>query len=254
MHNLTKVNFDCLKQIQSVEADLEMARRIVNNDDLSVNYFLSDFSMPFLEYIGREIMKMEGCYINGTLCFYAGVSSEYYEFIGAKFIDGKPTWHKVSLYEGLKNKGHKEARLYTYISTITVRHFIDVKKKINKNKEKNLDDMPESASISILKKYDGFDEIILEEDDTKHKELVTAWKKLPERDQLVLKYLVIEDRNPLEIFDEMIQYVETTIPAEQYTKKQKQDAMSLMKRRAKLHLRMLMTEQRKQNSTNETSD
>ena len=64
--------------------------------------------------------------------------------------------------------------------------------------------------------------------------------------KLILKYLVIEDRNPIEIFDEMIQYVETTIPPEQYTRKQKQDAMSLMKRRAKLHLRMLIVEQRKQ--------
>ena len=188
-----------------------------------------------------------------TICFcqdiyiYTDVSSQYYEFIGAKFIDKKPTWHKVSLYKGIKNKGEKEARLYTYINTITVRHFIyNIKKKSDKNKEKNLDDMPESMSISILKEYDGFDEISLEEDDTKYKELEVAWEKLPKRDQLILKYLVMEDRNPLEIFDEMIQYVETTIPSEQYTRKQKQDAMSLMKRRAKLHLRMLIVEQRKQ--------
>ena len=109
-----------------------------------------------------------------------------------------------------------------------------------------VNDEAESMSISILKEYDGFDDISFEEDDTKYKELEAAWEKLPERDQLILKYLVIEDRNPLEIFDEMIQYVETTIPSEQYTRKQKQDAMSLMKRRAKLHLRMLIVEQRKQ--------
>lgn len=246
VNNLEIAPLSCLKKLQTVEADLEIAKRVVNNDKQSVHYFLGEFSIPFLDYIGGEIMKLEGCYINDVLCFYTGISSEYYEFIGAKFIDGKPTWHKVSLYKGIKNKGEKEARLYTYINTITVRHFINVKKKLDKNKEKSLDDMPESMSISILKEYDGFDEISFEEDDTKYKELEAAWEKLPERDQLILKYLVVEDRNPLEIFDEMIQYVETTIPSEQYTRKQKQDAMSLMKRRAKLHLRMLIVEQRKQ--------
>ena len=246
VNNLGIASLNYLKKLQTVEGDLEIGKRVVNNDKPTVYYFLGEFSIPFLDYIGGEIMKLEGCYINGVLCFYSTISSEYYEFIGAKFIENKPTWHKVSLYKGIKNKGEKEARLYTYINTITVRHFINVKRKLDKNKEKSLDDMPESMSISILKEYDGFDEISLEEDDSKYKELEVAWEKLPERDQLILKYLVIEDRNPIEIFDEMIQYVETTIPPEQYTRKQKQDAMSLMKRRAKLHLRMLIVEQRKQ--------
>ena len=244
--NLEEVSLSYLKKLQTVEADLEIARRVVSNDKLSVNYFLGEFSIPFLNYIGGVIMQLEGCYINRELCFYSSISSEYYEFIGAKFIDNVPTWHKVSLYKGIINKGEKKARLYTYINTITVRHFINVKKKLDKNKEKSLDDMPEYISISILKEYDGFDEISLEEDNSKYKELDAAWEKLPERDQLILKYLVIEERNPLEIFDEMIQYVVTTIPPEQYSRKQKQDAMSLMKRRAKLHLRMLIVEQRKQ--------
>lgn len=252
-NDLTKATLSYLIKLQTIDGDLELAKRVVNNDKQSVHYFLGEFSIPILDYIGKEIMKFEGHYINGVLCFYTNISSDYYEFIGAKFIDNIPTWHKVSLYKGIKNKGDKEARLYTYINTITVRHFISVKKKLDKNKEKNLDDMPESVSISILKDYDGFDEIYLEEDDSQYTELDIAWKKLPKRDQLILRYLVIEERNPLDIFDEMIQYVDTTIPPEQYTKKQKQDAMSLMKRRAKLHLRMIIVELRKKNN-NETSD
>ncbi|MBR5237700.1 MAG: hypothetical protein IKV26_03205 [Paludibacteraceae bacterium] len=247
INNLEEVSLNYLKKLQTVEADLEIAKRVVSNDNQSVNYFLGEFSIPFLDYIGGEIMHLEGCCVNGILCFHSSVSSEYYEFIGAKFIKNQPTWHKVSLYKGIKNKGGKEARLYTYINTITVRHFINVKNKLDKNKEKSLDDMLETMSVSILKDYDGFDEILLEEDDSKYKELDVAWENLPKKDQLILKYLVIEDRNPLEIFDEMIQYIETTIPPEQYTRKQKQDAMSLMKRRAKHHLRMLIVEQRKQN-------
>ena len=104
--------------------------------------------------------------------------------------------------------------------------------------------MPETLSISILKDYDGFDEISLEDDNPRFEELSSAWKKLPKKYQLILKYLIIEKRESLEIFDEMIQYTRTTIPLEEFTRKQKQDAMSLLKQYAKRRLRMLIVEQR----------
>ena len=59
-----------------------------------------------------------------------------------------------------------------------------------------------------------------------------------------MTYLVIQDANPLDIFDEMIQYVDTKISPDQFSVKQKQDAMSLMKRRAKKHLADLIIELR----------
>ena len=233
-----------LKKLQSVEADLEIARRVVNNDKAAVQYFLGNFSIPFLDYIGKTIMKLDGHYIDDVLCFYPDIAGEYYEFIGAKFVDQKPTCHKVSLYKGIKNKGEKEARLYTYINTITVRHFVALKKKSDKKDEKNYEDMPEYMSISILKDYEGFDEISFDKDDPRFLELDAAWRKLPEKYRLILTYLVIEDRKPIEIFDEMIQYVDTHIPPEQYTRKQKQDAMALMKQYAKRCLRNIILEQR----------
>lgn len=245
-NKLETVSFKILKQLQTIEGDKEIAKRVVRNDKLAVHYFLGEFSIPFLDYIGREIMKVEEYYINNAWHYYPNISEDYFEFIGAKFIEGIPTWHKVSLYKGLKNKGTKEARLYTYINTITVRHFIALKKKKDKNKEKSFDDMLESLSTSILKEYDGFDEILLKEDPQEYKELDIAWGKLSQKDQLILKYLVIEELDPLEIFDEMIQYVQTTIDPMSFTKKQKQDAMSLMKQRAKKHLRELIIELRKQ--------
>ena len=104
--------------------------------------------------------------------------------------------------------------------------------------------MPESMSISILKEYNGFDEIWLAEEHEEYKELDIAWSKLPEKDQLILTYLVIQDANPLDIFDEIILYVDTKISPDQFSVKQKQDAMSLMKRRAKKHLADLIIELR----------
>lgn len=245
INDIEMSNLSYLKKLQSVEGDLEIARRVVKNEETVVQYFLGEFSIPFLDYIGGEIMKLDVSFINGSKCFYPCVVSEYYEFIGAKFFDGKPTWHKVALYKGVKNKGTKEARLYTYINTITVRHFIALKKKENKNKEKSLDEMTESLNVSILKEYDGFDEILLSEEHNKRSELDIAWDILPKKDQLILKYLVIDEMNPLEIFDEMIQYVQTEIAPDLYTRKQRQDAMALMKRRAKAHLRDLIVKLRK---------
>lgn len=245
-NKLETASLKILKQLQTVEGDREIAKRVVKNDVQAVHYFLGEFSIPFLDYIGKEIMKEEEYYINNEWHYYLNISGDYYKFIGAEFKDDKPTWHKVSLYKGIKNKGTKEARLYTYINTITVRHFIALKKKKDKIKEKSFEDMFESVSISILKEYDGFDEILLKQDPQEYKELDVAWGKLPQKDQLILKYLVIEELNPLEIFDEMIQYVQTTIDPISFTKKQKQDAMSLMKQRAKKHLRELIIELRKQ--------
>lgn len=245
-NKLGTVSLKILKLLQTVEGDKEIAKRVVKNDVQTVHYFLGEFSIPFLDYIGREIMKEEDYYIDNEWHYYPNISGDYYQFIGAEFKDDKPTWHKVSLYKGIKNKGTKEARLYTYINTITVRHFIALKKKKDKNKEKSFDDMLESLNTSILKEYDGFDEILLEDDPQEYKELDIAWSKLSQKDQLILKYLVIEELNPLEIFDEMILYAQTTIDPMSFTKKQKQDAMSLMKQRAKEHLRKLIIELRKQ--------
>lgn len=244
MVDIRKANLHELKHMRTIEGDLEIARRVVENDTIAVNYFLGEFSNPILDYVGKEIMHADGCHINGDLHYYMEISGDYYEFIGAKFEKNTPTWHKLSLYRATHNRGGTEARLYTYVNVITVRHFIALKQKMDKNKWENIDDMPESMSISILKEYNGFDEILLAEEYEEYKELDIAWSKLPERDQLILTYLVIEDMNPLDIFDEMIQYVDTKLPPEDFTIKQKQDAMSLMKRRAKKHLADLIIELR----------
>ena len=40
-------NLNYLKKLQTVEGDLEIAKRVVNNDTITVNYFLGEFSFPF---------------------------------------------------------------------------------------------------------------------------------------------------------------------------------------------------------------
>ncbi|MBQ3594423.1 MAG: hypothetical protein II981_03325 [Bacteroidales bacterium] len=248
--NLERVNIEYLKRLHTVEGDLELKRRIIENDKIAVNYFLNDFSIPMLDYIGKNIMKEEGVYHDGKLCYYITILGAYYEYIGKRFIEcidkgfieKKPEWHKISLYTGYNTKG-KECRLFTYVSCITIRYFVSVVEK--EKKERDRIGLLENDLTKILKDYNGFDEIILEETYNEESEIEWAWKRLSKKDQLILQYLVIEDRESLEIFDEMIKYVETKLPVELYTKKQKQDAMSLLKNRAKVHLGKLILQHRK---------
>lgn len=240
--NLKNVNIEYLKRLHTIDGDLELKRRIVENDKIAVDYFLNDFSIPMLNYIGKNIMREEGVYHDGKLCYYITIRADFYEFIGKNFINKKPEWHKIDLYTGYNKKG-EECRLYSYINGITMRYYINEVKK--EKKEKDRIRLLENDLTKILKDYNGFDEIILEETYNEESEVDWAWKRLSEKDQLILQYLVIKDRESLEIFDEMIKYIETKIPVELYTRKQKQDAMSLLKNRAKVHLGKLILQHRK---------
>lgn len=232
------VSLKYIKKLQSVEGDLEIARRVVKNDKAAVNYFIGEFSNPFLDYIGAEIMKRDGIYINGVLRHYPSICGEYYEFIGARFIGNIPEWHKVDLY-----KGKNDSRLYSYVNTITVRFFVELRKKELKKEEFSFISLSENENISILLKYDGFDADSLENRETS--EIDWAWNQLPERDRLILQYLVIEERKAIDVFDLMIPYIKMTTSPDLLSVKQRQDAMSLLKQRAKNHLRKLIIKFRK---------
>lgn len=247
--DLSSIPLTQLNKQQTIDADLEIARRIVGNDSQTVDYFLGRFSQPFLNYIGNGIMRCQPMYVNGVACYYPMIASEYYEFIGAAFANDLPTWHKIALYRGITNDGKRQARLYTYVSTITVRYFLKRKQKEDRAKEKMLKNnsvgMIENMDVSILLKYDGFDEIDLEKECKEESEFDWAWKQLSPKDRLILQRLVIEECEPVDAFDELIDFVDTQIPAESYTRKQRQNAMSLLKQRAKTHLRKLIVEYRK---------
>lgn len=246
LSEMNSLPFDVLKKMQNVNADLEIARRVVGNDSLVVTFFLKEFSSKFLDYIGKNIMCRPPVMVNGVYCYSPTVIAEYYEFIGAVFRDGKPTWHKLELYKGTVSN-QRPARLYSYVSTISMRYFVKLKKK--EDKEKKHTDCSfcviENIGPDILNKYSGFDEIELGEVCDTDTEIGWAWKHLPEKDRVVLKYLVMEERNSLDVFDELIQYVDSKIPPSCYTRTQRQNAMSLLKQRAKKHLRKLIEEYRR---------
>ena len=243
---MNSLSFDVLKKMQDVNADLEIARRVVKNDSLAVNFFLEEFSIKILDYIGKNIMCRPPVLVKGVYCYSPTVTTEYFEFIGAAFHDGIPTWHKIELYKGTVSD-KRPARLYSYVSTISMRYFVKLKKKED-NEKKHANSsfcVIENVGLDILNKYSGFDEIEIGEVCDTDTEIGWAWKHLPEKDRVVLKYLVMEERNSLDVFDELIQYVDSKIPPSCYTRTQRQNAMSLLKQRAKKHLRKLTEEYRR---------
>lgn len=246
---LEKLPLDALKKMQSIDADLMIASRITAGDQQAINYLLGDFSAGFLDYIASAIMHRQPVCTGGAWHYYPTVTSEFYEFIGAAFVDGCPTWHKIGLYSGIATRGQRQARLYTYVSTITVRHFVHLKQKEDRQNAmtaKNISaTMHENADIDTLLKYDGFDEINPDTLCDEESEFDWAWNRLPEKDRKTLTCLVVEERDTLEAFDLLAEYIDTDTPTSAYTRKQRQDAMSSMKRRAKKHLRQLIVEYRK---------
>lgn len=235
--NITKISLRDLISIQSIDSDKELARRIVANKKDAVNYFLGDFSYPFLEYFAKNILKRDGVFHNGEFCYYITVAAEYFEFIASPIYHNIPGWHKVSLYEA-KN----DSRLYTYVSTITGRYFNKLREKELKMENKATQ-LKENFHYEVLSMYDGFsaDALLMKDSD----EMKWAWSKLDERDQMVLTYTIVEERDSLEIYDLLVPYISQRKEySDGLSSKRKQNIVALLKIRAKRHLRKLIVKYR----------
>ncbi len=235
----------------SVGEDLRFVRYIVENDPEAVRYFMYEFSVPILRYIANNVFSMENDPEYGEP--YLQLVGEYYLFIGDPFelpedsTSKEPRWHKLSLYIG-KSK----ARLYTYVFRITLRYFIRKKDEFV-NKEKNADGLLEYVDYEALLGYDlAEEEMSAEEIEEALKRAHEAFHLLKEKDQEVLRIMVMEKTHWSKAFDLLRKYLDPLGPKkawqswsfeekqaaiDQYwTPKQKQDAISLLKVRAISHL------------------
>lgn len=212
-------------------ANRELARRIVNNYEVVVNYYIGEMSTDIINRINR-IMKRDSY-------------GEYYEFLSSPFNEEckKPEWHKISLYEAI------DCKLKTYTSTISCRHFYKIANKEQKIRNSETD----------LLEYKDYEALLLcdqsedESEDITKQWMRNAFKELSERDQLVLKCLVIEKQNSLEAYESLKDLIHP-IPKDGMTSeevkanwsiKRRQDAMSLMKGQALKRLLAKYNEQKK---------
>ena len=105
----------------------EFVRRITLLEDSlqrkqAQGYFNTEFSSPILSYVAR--------YVHNN-AYYQEILGEYYEFI-SKEKKNIP-YYKLTLYKNINN-----STLRHYVTAITVRYFIDKKKKEDKISRKQL--------------------------------------------------------------------------------------------------------------------
>ena len=207
-----------LKDDPEYAANLELARRVVLNQPAEVNFYLGPYNQGLL----NKINFSRGCDSYTDLFF----------FLADPFDEatGTPKWKKVSLYKAIN------CSLQTYTSTIAWRHFTKI---INKERDsgKKTTELLEFCDYESLIKCDRPEE---ESDNLDQRLMKEAFQSLKDRDQKVLQYLVIEKKTGVEAYELLKDYINPEPKnnltsdeiKENWSLKQKQDAVSLMKGRA----------------------
>lgn len=217
-------------------ANLEMARRIVNNCERVVNYYMGVMNRPLIARLNYQY-KIEHA---GTLL---------YEFLSQPFSNDAnltPMWLKVSQFKGFNEHTGKICRLRSYTSTIASRKFYGDFKKLDK-----LDKLDIVYLEEILSNKLYVDPHIDDEPDTPLIRAVRrAFQSLSEVHKITLELLIIEEMPSLMTFDILKEYMnprqETLngMSKEEYfatlTNAQKQNRVSLLKGQALNRFRELV--------------
>lgn len=227
----------------------EFVRRITlceqsDKRDKAREYFLGDFSTPILTYTTVYLYNKPKT---------KEILSDYYEFISKE--NKQIPYYKLKLYANINN-----STLRHYVTTITIRHFVDKKKKDDnnnrgkisidgattiKNDEENGKDVIENPWFNLLINNNGEDkENTLRAESYKKIDLV--FSKLPERDVKTIKLMVMDGVSGLEAFEEMKDDIEKTAksPVATWSTKKIQDAMALQKARALKHFLKIVKDEK----------
>ncbi|MBR5891821.1 MAG: sigma-70 family RNA polymerase sigma factor [Bacteroidaceae bacterium] len=189
--------------------DRELIERIVAKpvDEAVHNYFLKVQCEPFLRHVAKNILNEDNV---------SNIWGEFYEFISAN------DWSVLRNFSGKNNSS-----LCTYLSNCAVHYFLKVRKK---NSRIVCVDMAECDVASLLDSFSA----------DKEEEYSMVWQafdKLKERDRLLLREMVINERSALDVADEIWRFVRSAerdwrkLPV-----KRVQDTISMMKRRALMNL------------------
>ena len=207
----------------------ELIRLMTENDRDTVRFFYSEYSRPFLSFIAMNICRVASCY---------EILSDYYEFVAKPDnpLTGKDSYLKLRQF-----KSKNDSTLYWYLSLITVRYFVSEQKKIAKQLQTMMDYHQDILLLMCVSTEDEDDWSAIK------RRVNSAFEKLPERDRKILQYMVVGNESGLDVFEEMLEYINPRCGrdnARLWTDKMKQSAMSLLKCRALDHLKILYKNER----------
>ncbi len=251
--NIELLNFSAIKKVvtdkhPNLLFEYEFVRRITMQNkslqsEAARSFFLGEYSSPILCYVSKYVYSND---------LYQELLGEYYEFISK--VNNKIPYYKLTLFKNFRNSS-----LRNYVTAITIRHFVDTKikeDKINRNtisidgastvvNKENEKDVIENPWFNLLIGNTGSDEECSISNEFYDK-MEYAFSKLPERDVKVIKLMVMDGISGLEAFEELKEELNKTakIPTSDWSTKQKQDAMALLKGRALKHLKKIINDEK----------
>ncbi len=186
-------------------SDKELIGHLITRpiDQEAHSYFFNKRCKRFLDYIATNILG-EDC--------ADSILGEFYEYVS------EDDWAVLRKFRNQNN-----ASLNTYLSLCTVRYFLKRKKEHDRLNTVSL----ESDEIADQLEFFVADE------ETNIPPVWQAYEKLNERDRLLLRSLVIEEKSTLETADDIWQYVRSCekdwrrLPTQRV-----QNTISMMKHRA----------------------
>ena len=241
-------------RLNDINDDLAFVEKVRTNDKDAVAFFLQTYSKPLMEYIGRNVLKLMPLpvykprradtppseqfeeYSYGIGCY-----GMYYEFIAALFRepDKQPQWNKLAYYAD-----NPRSRFYTYLSVISVRHFLkhhpDKERTASDDDADSYDENERLYLMLCLKLQDRDDEVTFTED--MYQELEVARGMLKAKDAKIIELSCFSNLSSTDIAEQMKDEFETDPSA--MSRKDLQTRISQWKNRAIVRLSAIITADR----------
>jgi hypothetical protein len=167
-------------------------------------YFFCKKCYNFLQYISQTLYNEETIY---------HLTGEFYEFLS------KDNWYVLR-----KWKKQNNCSLYTYLSRCAINHFTSLVKADKLRSE--MEFIPSSPEF-----IDYLNSLVAEEPETEH-QTWQAFNMLKERDQLVLRLMIIEERSAMQAAPEIWKYLNCEESYENLPAKKVQNTIATIKHRA----------------------
>ena len=196
--------------IYKLLSDEEWIEKITSQgtDERYHTYFFYVKCNPLLRYIARRLYSRND---------YKFLIGEFYEFLSDNDWAVLRKWEK-------KN----DATLFSFLSRCTINHFTN--KEIAERRRQSKEILPSSPeAMDILIN-------ITEEEQPEEQPIMQAYEMLCERDQAILRLLVIEEKRMLDIAGEVWKYMNSKQSVDRLTAKRIQGNISMAKHRAQLAL------------------
>lgn len=227
-------------------ANLEMARRVVNNCERVVDHYMRIMNQPLINQLNYKYKIKDA-------------GSRLYIFLSEPFsndINRTPKWHRVSLYDGFNKHTGEICRLRSYTSTIASRYFYrEFKKELD---ELEIVYLEECLSNKLF--VDSYTSADTDTPPIEVEAIRAAFPKLREVHQITIELLVVEELSSLQAFDVLKDYMNPRsktlngMTKEEYfaslTTVEKQNRVSLLKGQALDRLNILVQNELKRIKTN----